>query len=608
MLKKEIFGVLMLIFLSSFISASVTCTPSSINKEFYIGENPGSQTVSCTNSDVNNSVTMNYFGGYFSLSPNTPLIFNPGENKQFTINFDSSLVGSSGGLIYFSDGSTPIPVSINAIQKITCSIDIFPQTMTNIKATQGEKKSRTIQLTVPSCMDYPVLVQGVSLQGDQKPIQLGELSLGQINPGNSVNIPIEIDATGVTVGSYSDTLQFLLYDDEGNRINVPSVSISVIISQGINPITNFSLYDLPSCSLDAINLNLNQTYKLVCSKTNPNIDIEPIIDTNFIHGVTVTDSDSQYIYNFKAVNIGNTNFKAFFKYLSANLGTPFEQEVRITNSGSNIVSGTNLKFNFYQSGIKKNSEQLISGDTIIQVVDNKTNSLVNSFNLYLDGQQINNTVNLESERTYELRATSDGYTDLVENFTVSKAEIEITLNPTQDSYMVGDIINITSNIEGISYTLDDVIINSPYTFDKTGTFLLKAYKEGYISVNKTIQVGKSVSVLKCDPSTTQKWSGKIKCELSKNSTWQVYHDSEQISSGEGNMVEFEMDGNGFYEIKNGDEQVYSRSINNEPFWKFWKWEWYYQGTLYVLLIVVVYYFIGNKSTKKSDSPFTIETK
>jgi hypothetical protein len=70
---------------------------------------------------------------------------------------------------------------------------------------------------------------------------LSKYALKDLNPGESLTVPITIDANGVSVGQYSDSLSYNLFNNDGLKITVPSTTISVLVSSGITPISNFSL-------------------------------------------------------------------------------------------------------------------------------------------------------------------------------------------------------------------------------------------------------------------------------------------------------------------------------------------------------------------------------
>lgn len=592
-------SLILSIFLIGGIFALTTCDKTSISKNTTIGSTPSSETISCTNNN-NFSVQVFKSGSFFSTNPSDPITIGSGLNQVITLNFNQiSTIGSFFGVLSFNDGTSQIPISVYSeeSQSAPCEPVIFPLSLSNVKILQGEKKIRNILLSIPSCYKSSVTVQGIMLQTDSKPITLSELSLGQINPGGSLTVPLELDATSsVSSGTYQDTLVFLLYNSTGGRINVPSVSISVMVEASINPLGNFSLQDVPTCSLDKIELNLNNSAKMTCTRGNPNIEIVPEIDQNYLRGIGVTETSSQYIYEFKGVKIGNTQFKATFKYMSAPVGSQFVQDVKITNSGSSVVTGTSMNFSFYQGGQPVDISNLISTSTTVLALDGKTKSVIPGFSLLLNGVSINNTFDIVAGNTYELRAIADGYTDLVSIFTAQQAIISITLEPYQSFYKVGDIINITTNPNETSLTVNDNIITSPYTFGSAGTFELKAIKQGYTTTNQSLVV-KGTITASCDPKYENwKKGSKVICELTESSNWITSIDGVTLNQGNGTRVEFTLK-KGVFTLTANDETVFNKIIENQSFWR---WNNWILWTIALVLIVCFFIYSKGKHSEKAD--------
>jgi len=592
------------------VGAEITCSPQQITVTYTTGTQPQSQTITCTNSDLNNSVTINKIGQYFSTSPQLPENISAGQaNKQIIINFDSSAPkGTYYGSIYFSDNSQPIPITINVNEQqvIGCNIDIFPTVLSNIKVQQGQIKTRNILLTLPSCYKDYIDIRAVALQSDEKPIQLGELSLGRLQPGDSIQIPIELNAEGVSTGTYNDILEFNLANSSGIRLNVPSVSITTIVTAGITPITNFSLSELPTCSLSAIEMNLNSTYKMTCTNPNPNINIKPVIDTKLIKGISVQETTGQYIYEFQPIKIGTTKIRAEFLYKNAIIGQPYEQEVRITYSGSTPVSGTNLNFLFYPS-----LNELVGGDILtILVEDEKTHTIVPEFNLYINGKLTeNNSLTVEPEKEYEIRANAIGYIDAVKNFTVTPRQISITINPAKTEYETGQNILISTD-SNATLLINDVIISNNYTLDKEGNITIIAKKQGYKDGKKIIKV---ISKLKLVAYPIQEDFDKGKelyFEFNKNADWEVLYlkdensEAEVITNGTGISGSFKAKKSGTYWINANGKLLWS----NEKIKSNWfKW-WYFLIALVIIILIYIIFLRGKGKEEESMLTFAPETK
>jgi len=605
---KRMFFFITVVFLISYVSATITLSPSTINLNVQPGNTVSLPIQVSTDSNLSQTIQISKnSGSYASWFNFDSYIFsiintNP-ANRIISINIPT---GTSSGIYALNpqfnlEGYTNGPVEIINLNVTSttqpnpsnCNIDIFPTILTNVKIQQGEIKTRNIQLIVPSCYNSYIKVNGVLLQTDEKPIELGEISLGNIQPGNSVMIPISIDATGTSTGQYSDTLEFQLYNSSGNKVEVSPVSISVIVTSGISPISNFSLSNLPSCSLSAIEMSLNSTYRITCSNINPNIDIHPVIDMGMIEGTNVIPSSSQYIYEFKPKNIGTTIIGLEFWYKFFPIGSGFQQEVRITPSGSEPVSGTTMKFEFIPSLSSAKNGDLIT----IHAVDNKTNSYVTNAQLFLDGILINGSFVINSERNYSLRAVSNGYLDYIEYVYINPKSINLTM---PSSLVEGQSINVLTSPENASLFLDGQKVDNPF-YASAGSHELEAIYEGYQSNKINFSVSNSVQLIA--NSTWEKGIEQIFI-LNQNSTWQVLYAKDttsqfnQVSSGNDDKVIFTPDKKGIYKILvNGEDKGTYEILGFDFNKKWWFMPWYLWFLIPIGIVVLI--FLLGKSPSKS---------
>lgn len=594
-----IFGV----FLISMISAT-TCSVSSISKTYTQGDLV-SESFTCTNT-LNSSITISS-SGESSLISFTPTTISSNSQATITINFLSSAsVGLHSASLNIDNVNIPISFLVSEPSTSTCAINVFPTTLTNIKITQGETKTRTITLSVPSCFTSAVTIQGISLQTDQKPITLGELSAGNLNPGQSINIPVELNAIGVATGQYNDVLQFLIYNSSGNTISVPNTNIGVLVSQGVTPISNFSITEIPSCSLSASELNLNSTYSFTCSISNPNIKIQPIFDSNYLVGISDVSTSSQYVYNFKAKKIGNVDFKANFFYEGSSgvslIGDPFLQELKITNTGNSAISGTSLDLIFYQDGILKTKDQLQAKETIIQAIDNESRNLVEGYEILIGGIISNNTITLESDKIYYLTVTAPGFNDLITNISASKYAVPFEISPSKTEYVIGDTITFNSSVEGTTYLINGIILLSPYTFNSIGTFEIVARNPNYEDNSINVSVVSSIRVIAQTPIEEWRKGTKVNLELSQDvSNWEVWlNDSVIVESGTGKLVSFKTSGVGYYTLKADGVTMNLQEVmvDKYPFWK--KGLIVVGGILFVIILIFLFKRKGSNSS--SDVP------
>ncbi|MEK6884569.1 MAG: hypothetical protein AABY22_33360, partial [Nanoarchaeota archaeon] len=407
----------------------------------------------------------------------------------------------------------------------------------------------------------------------------------------------------VATGTYTDTLLINIFNTTGDKISVPSVTISVTVTAGINPNTEFSLANLPTCSLNSIEMNLNNTYKLTCANIQPNIQVRPIIDTIFITGIGVTENTGQYIYEFKPKIAGNSEIKAEFLYKNAPIGTPYTQGIKITQSGSSPITGINLDISFYQDGKKKDITTLSSGSVDILVKDEKTGKIITSFIIYLNGRLVNTTFNLDPDRVYELIVDSSGYLSKALNFSLTPSEIQMTLSPAKSFYNLNDVINVTTTPEDASILYDNQKNNGHLIIPvEEGVHIIRAIKEGYVGKELNITVKAIVTVRTTDPPPDQ-WEdgGEVKLELSKETDWKVLKDSAAIFTGKSNLVVFTIDGAGTYTVEADGTEVYRKVIENTK-WSFpnLKWRWWYSAIIIAFITLFYFLFIRNGSSEKKN--------
>ncbi|MEK6883465.1 MAG: hypothetical protein AABY22_27810 [Nanoarchaeota archaeon] len=609
-MKYKIFLLLSLISFVLFlnlVSASVTCSPPSVTANYNFGSSFTNSTF-CSNNG-NFSVTLSASGSYIGINPIT---ISPGSFDTINVTFSSTApIGTHLGNILFSDNSTPVPISFNVFStqqnqtQNPSPILIFP-TSKIITVKQGDEKTQNILITVPSSYPRTITIQSVDFNPNVETIKFGDLNLGQVAPGQSIQIPILFSGVNAQTGTYLTQLSVFAIDSQGQVI-LPSVNLQLQVSAGISPTVNFSLSELPTCSLNAVEFNMNSTYSMTCSRPNPNIEIHTIIDNFYLKGVSVDQTSSQYIYTVQAKKIGNTKIKAEFLYQGSSIGEVYEQEIRITTSGNSPIPGTVLDFIFYQGGSTIGIKSLSAKETIIQVVDNQTKSLVQSSSLYLGGASINNTITLESGKNYELRASAPGYLDLTSKFNVTSVPSVITLLPNQQSYILGQTVNITTDSNATLY-IDGVQTTSPYLFTTPGIRVLKASKEGYVDTFMNITVNSLTNVNTISPEFNNWGKGDdVTMKLSSSGIWNVtfekltdgfYGIPSIISTGVGDEVKFKLDDYGRYTIYLDNNFVSNYVFEKKGIGK-WigdNWLW---GILGVVVIFIGYFLFKGKGSEAS---------
>lgn len=596
-MKKEVLLVILVVVFSiSLVFASVTCNPSSVFVEYEQGEFI-SDTIYCSNNDPNGSVDITKSGDFEIDNA----IIGKSSSKTINISFNpASGLGINSGKIQFNmTDDVPIIFYVTEAQNQPTTSISFP-TSKVMNVQQGNEYQKKVTMIIPSSYPNPINIQTIEFSEENNIVSFGDIETGILNQGDIKDIPIKINAKEAQVGEYPGIAVQIRYDD-GGTIKTISCTLYIIVTASLNPTTNVTFSNPPSCSLSASVMNVNNTYSFTCSNVQKNLEISPLYNEYF-EGLNAHLSGSIYTYEFKPIKYGDTYFLSTFTYLGAPLFSPFKQEIKISSAGS-VVPGTDLKLLFTPSLNKASDGE----EVIIQLVDNKTNSLVDNPEIYIEAVTINKLNNSNSfpfkfyvGKNYEIRGKAPGYDDLVQIVNITESPLTLTISPSQDYYYVNDKINITSNQNDTKILINNNIESSPYTFTTAGNYTIKLVKEGFTSVNKTIIVKNSVSFDWDSCSTDyEKWKKgkKITCGLKPSGTnysWETYLNSSLISSGNGDIVEFELDDYGQLEIRVDEINIASYNVEKKGIinWlRFWEWEYSWVGWVIVSLICVTLIYL-----------------
>ena len=591
---KFLLTLILGIFLIGFISASTTTLITSPNS---FNVNPGDSgnvvisysTIAGAGDSAANGVVLtgspkfiSYSGGSISYSENTTTngTFSvsysiPSNQEQGTVVNSIVVDGLALDLTFNIQSLTGCklnPSLVSYAQTVQFGTEFeIPKITFNPKNCQGELSISTAYIS-----------GGVTTPEGQKPVFIKSVSQKEIILG--------VDTKGLGSATYDTKLTVTAFGETFTDIS----TIKIITTGGTSTIGNFTAETLPTCSITGNDLTLNQTYSMVCTNLQPDVTIMPKIDNDYIKGVGVDISSNQYVWNFRARQIGATTINAEFFFRGAPVGDLFSQNVKITPGGA-ITGSINLDFIFYQEGKSVKIDELSAGETIVQVVDNSTRSLVSSYNLLLNGINTNNTIKLESDKEYELRATSPGYLDLVKTLEVSRLPIIITINPQKDFYYVGEQIEIQTN-PNATLTLDEVSITNQHTLYSAGNKTIKALAQGYLSSEKNITILSQIYIVAQNKELNDwKKGDDISLQLSDNSSWTVYYketDTSEpvaIATGSGKVVNFKISDLGTYQINSGDLLIHQQKIEKKGIMNWFSNNWYW--VLLGIALIIGGYFL-----------------
>jgi hypothetical protein len=585
-----IFGVILFISVATAISCN-----KNISNSWIQGQAPPTEQISCL-SQSNQTNQVFYSGSHFSVIPNS-ILPNQTTNLQVIYN-DGISSGNYTGWIFFSDG-TSVSMSYNITptqQQTGCQIN--PSLVSYTQSIQ-----QGTQIPLPKITFSPISCNGeliltpssVSVQGGiitpvgQKPVFISSVV--------SDGIFLNIDTTGLNTQTYTSYLNINAFQ---KTFQIP---FTIIVTSGTSPNSNFSIDNLPKCSLTSTVLNLNGTYSLVCTSILPDITIFPESDNEYIIGKNVETTSNQYSWIFSAKKYGNTIIKAKFFFRNAPVGDEFKQEVKISSSGL-AIPGTNLRIAFTPS-----FEQIMpKKNVILQIVDNKTGSLVNNPEIYIDAVQLISigysfNYSFDLGRNYSIRARSPGYEDLVDIISVTAKELNFSISPESgDSSTVFSV----SELNNATLYLDGTEIQNPYSNVLTaGNHTIKAKKDGYIEKEINLLVEESLTF--SNAGTFEKGVRQT-LTLNKNVSWEVVRqetpDGEKINivSGTGSIVDFNPDKAGIYTIQYGDKSVLIgeiKSWNGKIFKIHWIW-W----TIGIILVIIFIIYIRKRRATTGDLAFS----
>lgn len=602
------FSIMLALMLFPIVSATITTSPTNV----FLNPSTTSQLIEFT-KDVNDSTNTLSLSLSTGIASVTQLNFNtvnfPSE-RFVTISVKSGAVGGSySGTIDWSGGSLPVSVFVESQANTTINSDItvFPTSkITTVQ--QGKEKTQNILVSVPSNYPRSITIEAIDFNPGTETITFGDLNLGQIAPGNSINIPIVFSGVDAQTGTYQTDLRFSAKDSAGN-VPLPTVSLTLQVTQGINPVTDSTFNTAPTCSLSNTQLSLNQTYSFTCSNTQANLDIDIRPDGWFI-GTKQETASGLYRYDFTPVKYGNWEFHADFKVNGAPIFAPYNEDVRVTSAGS-VIPGTVLRFDFTPK-----LENAVGGENIsILIVDNKTGSLVSNPRLFINALELTPTglnldtfvYNFESQKDYELRGVANGYDNLIQTININPEPITITVTPATGT--TGTQFNISTNPSNATLYINGVEQSNPFLGQlPAGVIPIEARKSGHTTAQINVTISGTITA---NPSGGEilKKGEDITITLSESINYTIYHqekldsiESEEYLSGAGSVITFKPDKSGVYVIEDSDGK-HIATFSTKPFsWKnklLWipYWAWLIIGILLIIVVVVIVYFKSQGSAE-----------
>jgi len=611
--------VLLFIFVSMFIlslTSATSCNPSSIFKSITVGGTPPSETVTCSTDDFSSFIEKE--GAFFSTNQSLVAGIPSNSSITFIINFNQmNDVGLQSGRISFSGLPQQLSVKVNVTS------NVIPPNQNDCQLNPSiiiytQNVQQSVEFELPKITFSPTncngelsitsvyVTGGITTNEGMKPVY--------IKSSSSKDILLAVNTKGLSSITYNTKLTVVAFGKTFQELS----SINIVITGGTDPNSIFDLSKLPVCSLSSLTLNLNNTYNLICTGLSSDVTIEPVVDNDYIRGMGVEQSATQFTWKFSAKKFGVSTVKAMFKYRGVQVGDMFSADVKINPGGQFQVGSTNIKVEWFQQNIKKSQNEVGIGETVLLPCDNLSNSLLSVYDIFINGNKINNnTFTFEAEKVYDIRVTSVnlGYTDLViSNFTVNKNQLSFSIDPVKDVYEGGDLISVNCSELNCSILLDNVVVNNPF-YISSGTRIIKVAKENYISFEKNLTVIEPISLTACTP-MYQDWKlgSKVICDINKNATIIVLNPKgEIVTSASGNRFEFKIDSIGIWTIK-GNEKIITTINIEKSSWFGWlsftniKEHWIISSIVGIILLVIIFIVIKKMKGEGSDKTPPYEFK
>jgi hypothetical protein len=568
--------------------SAITCTPTNLDNN--------NLNSNCTNNGLS-TVLITTTGQGFSTNGVTSI--NPNSSSIITVSINSNAPTGNLGSILF-DGVQVIQIT-NLQAPNTCNLNPSLSSLT-------QSVEQNTQYTLPKITFDPIncvgsvsydashirVTGGVVLNGLSKPVSISSIVSDGVN--------LNVNTAGLNIQPYMTALEINAF---GKTYQIP---ITIVVTNGASDSTTFECSKIPTCTITNSVMSLNNSNSLICSQIPSGVKVVPQVDSNYIIGTNVQQTNSQYIWYFKGIKNGISKVRASFTYLDAPVCSSFSQDVSIQSSG--VVTGTNaLKLIFTPdlSNAKPNQ------DIIIQIAETGSNSLIPNAQLMIDAIPLtvgNDSFTFHysfvSNRNYTLRGLATGYADLVYNAYLSINPITFNMTPLSgDSDTQFDIRTIPENT---SIFLDGNKINNPFISTiSPGTHELRAIKEGYTDGVMNITINPAVFVT---PSGEFKKGILQVFTLNKNSSCSVNYQKDSTSQIEiilpeqlnVDKLQFTPNKAGTYSIICNGIPKYTQTLTGWN-WnkKWWFMSWYLWFAIPIGLFVLIKIF-KNKSSGGMSVP------
>ena len=463
--------------------------------------------------------------------------------------------------------SIPIYISVSAAQQ-QCILTPVPYADYPTIQVGTPPFEKTYSVRVGSGCTGGVDITNVYLTGTvqtpdgEKPVRLsGSQNLGFKQPGEVATFTLLYDISGLEKRTYNVVAQVVgTYNGEPISVEIPLV----ITVTGVAVPGNASQFQLPSCTIPQ-NLHVNETYEFICNDVSPNVEVLPQYN-EYLVGISVETPADQFIYKFKPIKEGETEFVAIFAYNGVPIGEAFRKKLTITLPGTAFYGRGNLTFVFFPS-----LNELRPGDTlVVQCRDSKTNTIVHDCKLYVNGiEDPDMKFVVESGKTYFLSLDAPGYLTVDKTIEMPVPGLKIFLTP--DKPVVGDYVTITvkdnltnQNVNATLYLDGSLLEGNSFLAEEEGNHTIRAVAEGYEEASLSFYIEPAVSI-KFAPEKIS-LGENVTLMLTKSVDWYViYQESPgkkgaKVAEGKGETVSFIPEKEGYYSVFAENSKLYTYKV------------------------------------------------
>ncbi len=637
MLNKKIYlsilmGMIILATCSIIVNAKdVEVNPTSIDKAYTIGDSQlNDVTLTFENNDNDTfdlSLTKSGTASSLITLSTTTLNFAGESTTTLDISFDIPDTTSPGlysaYITYDVEKYVPIYIDVKkAVGTEDCRLIIYSSEYiyTISKSTPPYQDSFAFRISskCTAGVDITEIKQNGAILTDSgyAPLRLdGGLPKGFFDGGEVLSLDAIYDVSNLERGTYVSYIVITGTDRLSDETITSSMKFKITVVGTAGPVGDVDYIDPPKWEPIPQELVTNNSYTIVARDVNPNLEI--VVEPNpYIYGEMVEVQGNDWLYTFRPVKIGNTVLKFYATYKGGVIGTPVEQEVRITSTQPS-VAGTNLTLQYFPE-----LNLLTPGSTLIALVkDEKNGNIVSNYKLFKNGEELKdengnnkNFFVVELGKKYSLQATAMGYNTYVTSFSLTPQTVSVSFNPASPINL-GSQLTFTQTPLNAKVTINGFEINGSYTPQTTGVYTIVASADGFLNYNGSFEVIQQIFLELFPDEKETKLNKLLSFKLNRETTINAFYKKDASSFIETlnetyaedisittTTIAFKPKKSGIYWVEADGINIWQHEFEGGFFKGISNWfgnrgAWFWVITV-IIIIALVYFFVLKE--KKGD--------